>query len=95
MTIHEYLKTYFEEEDAPRAYLAQHALLDQLDLTDSIIIPDYCSMFEGDVSDPLMNVFIGPSGTISPLHFDPKPNFFCQVRNSKVISKLVGIVISD
>uniref|UniRef100_A0AC34RML9 JmjC domain-containing protein n=1 Tax=Panagrolaimus sp. JU765 TaxID=591449 RepID=A0AC34RML9_9BILA len=56
----------------------------QLDLLDAVVIPDYASMIESS-SDPTINVFIGPSGTISPLHFDPKPNFFCQIRGRKFV----------
>uniref|UniRef100_A0AC34G587 JmjC domain-containing protein n=1 Tax=Panagrolaimus sp. ES5 TaxID=591445 RepID=A0AC34G587_9BILA len=75
--------------DSPKAYLAQHALLDQLDSLDSVPIPDYASLLPSD-KDPLVNVFIGPSGTISPLHFDPRPNFFCQIRGRKFVRLIRG-----
>ncbi|KAF2233139.1 Clavaminate synthase-like protein [Viridothelium virens] len=77
-------------------YLAQHDLLSQIpSLRSDIAIPDYCycataatpqeseSMSSSD--EPLMNAWLGPGGTISPLHTDPYHNIFCQVVGSKYI----------
>ncbi|KAL9089638.1 MAG: hypothetical protein Q9165_005670 [Trypethelium subeluteriae] len=77
-------------------YLAQHDLLAQIpSLRSDIAIPDYCycatsatpseleSMLSPD--EPLMNAWLGPGGTISPLHTDPYHNIFCQVVGSKYI----------
>lgn len=61
-------------------YLAQHRLFDQIpELLDDIIIPDYCAFGEEGIDNVDMNIWIGPAGTVSPLHFDPKNNIFCQV----------------
>uniref|UniRef100_A0A7E4VQ66 JmjC domain-containing protein n=1 Tax=Panagrellus redivivus TaxID=6233 RepID=A0A7E4VQ66_PANRE len=88
VSIHEYLSKHVFSTTQSTAYLAQHALLDQLNLTDTVPVPDYAAMLpnsEESVADPTMNVFIGPSGTLSPLHCDPRPNFFCQIRGKKFV----------
>ena len=46
-------------------------------LGDDVCIPDYC--YTGDDEDVDINVWIGPGGTVSPLHTDPKHNLLCQV----------------
>jgi len=33
----------------------------------------------------MINMFIGPQGTVSPLHVDPRHNFFCQIRGRKFV----------
>jgi [protein]-arginine 3-hydroxylase / protease len=66
------------------AYLAQHDLLSQAPgLQDDIGVPDYIA-FCGD-DQPDLNVWFGPQGTVSPLHHDPKDNFFCQVFGEKYV----------
>lgn len=65
------------------AYLAQHELLDQItDLKRDISIPDYCSLLLDDdttSSDVIVNAWIGPVGTVSPLHHDPYHNLLAQI----------------
>lgn len=66
-------------------YLAQHRLPDQVpELLEDIVIPDYCAFAEGGLDEDKLtiNMFVGPAGTVSPLHTDPRHNFFCQVRRS-------------
>ena len=46
-------------------------------LGDDVCIPDYC--YTGEDEDVDINVWIGPMGTVSPLHTDPKHNLLCQV----------------
>ncbi|KAF7632565.1 JmjC domain-containing protein [Meloidogyne graminicola] len=87
-----------EENKTLIGYLAQHRLLDQIpELIDDLIIPEYCSFDgnseekEGEInnekekSEHTINVFIGPGGTVSPLHTDPRNNMFCQLRGSKFV----------
>uniref|UniRef100_A0A1I7RWN6 Cupin_8 domain-containing protein n=1 Tax=Bursaphelenchus xylophilus TaxID=6326 RepID=A0A1I7RWN6_BURXY len=69
-----------EENAEEPGYMAQHRLLDQVpSLLKDIIIPDYCSLVSSDEPENI-NCFIGPSSTVSPLHTDPRHNFFFQVR---------------
>ena len=45
------------------AYLAQHALFDQIpELAADIRQPEYCSLGEG--GDPAVNAWMGPAGTV-------------------------------
>ncbi|VDN82558.1 unnamed protein product [Brugia pahangi] len=87
MTFRTFIQKFIECEnsDGP-GYLAQHRLFDQIpELLDDIIIPDYCSFGEDGLDNVDINIWIGPSGTVSPLHFDPKSNMFCQVVGRKFL----------
>ena len=77
-------------------YLAQHDLLSQIpSLRSDILIPDYCYCTTPSTGataesipltdEPFMNAWLGPGGTISPLHTDPYHNIFCQVVGFKYI----------
>lgn len=80
-------------------YLAQHRLMDQIpELRHDIEIPDYCallspldeSVIEQNTSDDCadevrINVWLGPSGTESPLHHDPYHNLLGQVCGYKYV----------
>lgn len=52
------------------------------ELMDDISVPDYCSFSdtEEEATPPVINAWLGPAGTVSPLHFDPKNNLLCQVK---------------
>ncbi|KAJ2081897.1 hypothetical protein H4R24_001993 [Coemansia sp. RSA 988] len=76
--------------DKPCDYLAQHNLLKQAPaLKRDFILPDYTQVETGrravsvDVDDNVdgvvVNIWIGPSGTISPLHYDNFDNLFAQI----------------
>lgn len=70
-------------------------------LMDDISIPDYCYSTPPrpkgaaaetpgldkvkEVDQPLMNAWLGPSGTKSPLHTDPYHNVLCQVVGYKYV----------
>eukprot|EP00088_Acartia_fossae_P018153 TRINITY_DN20452_c0_g1_i7.p1 TRINITY_DN20452_c0_g1~~TRINITY_DN20452_c0_g1_i7.p1 ORF type:complete len:454 (-),score=47.20 TRINITY_DN20452_c0_g1_i7:60-1421(-) len=84
MTVKQFAEQYLQGDCKEVGYLAQHQLLDQVPaLAEDICIPDLC--FTGEEDDVDMNVWIGPKGTVSPLHTDPKHNFLCQVSGSKYV----------
>lgn len=70
-------------------YLAQHNLFDQIPaLKDDIVVPDYCCVSNRpDAIDSVDDIkaWLGPMGTISPLHHDPKHNLLCQIFGYKRI----------
>lgn len=81
-------------------YLAQHDLFAQIpSLRNDICIPDYCyttppplptllhsqKRQTPQLSEPLLNAWLGPAGTISPLHTDPYHNILCQVVGRKYV----------
>ena len=87
-----------EEGGGRRAYLAQHALFDQVpQLRDDIAVPDYCSLSleeedeaEGEAEVAVagelrINAWLGPKGTVSPLHYDRYHNLLAQVVGSKYV----------
>uniref|UniRef100_A0A1I7VNN0 Acetyltransferase n=1 Tax=Loa loa TaxID=7209 RepID=A0A1I7VNN0_LOALO len=96
MTFRDFIEKFIECEssDGP-GYLAQHRLFDQVpELLDDIIIPDYCAFGEDGIDNVDMNIWIGPAGTVSPLHFDPKSNIFCQVVGRKFL-RIVSAVETE
>ena len=82
-------------------YLAQHDLLSQIPaFRADISVPDYCytcppapekrfrpSSHEStpQLDEPLLNVWLGPAGTRTPLHCDPYDNILAQVVGYKYI----------
>ncbi|XP_065161609.1 bifunctional peptidase and arginyl-hydroxylase JMJD5 [Atheta coriaria] len=96
MTFRDFIKNYYNAEDGKEiGYLAQHDLLTQIPtLIEDIKVPDYCCLKRiqesddyNDIDDvePEINAWIGPKGTVSSLHFDPKDNLLCQVYGAKQI----------
>jgi ribosomal protein L16 Arg81 hydroxylase len=45
--------------------------------------PEYCALGKGEVH--CINAWIGPPGTVTPLHTDPHHNLLCQVAGVKRI----------
>lgn len=71
-------------------YLAQHNLFDQIvALRNDIRVPEYCCLSlattTGPVPTPDIKAWLGPMGTVSPMHYDPKHNLLCQVVGTKRI----------
>lgn len=73
--------------DQPIEYLAQHNLFDQIpQLRHDIVVPEYCCVSDTDCEIQLdIKAWVGPKGTISPMHHDPKHNLLCQVFGHKRI----------
>ncbi|KAJ3239699.1 Lysine-specific demethylase 8 [Chytriomyces hyalinus] len=84
--------------DNEAGYLAQHPLFDQIPaLRHDIGIPEFChavteqdrnappdcEVRSGDA--PLVSAWLGPSGTVSPLHNDPYHNLLAQLVGTKYV----------
>ena len=70
------------EKQEEVAYLAQHALFDQLPrLFEDLKVPEYteCGELEG------VNAWLGTSGTVTPLHHDSYDNLLTQVVGFKYV----------
>ncbi|KAG0718074.1 JmjC domain-containing protein 5 [Chionoecetes opilio] len=84
MTLDEYFTQYVTccgNEGRPTGYLAQHHLLDQVpQLMEDIVVPDYCHLGQ---QPPRINAWVGPRGTVSPLHHDPDHNILVQASLSQ------------
>ncbi|XP_046629896.1 bifunctional peptidase and arginyl-hydroxylase JMJD5 isoform X2 [Neodiprion virginianus] len=89
LTFSEFIVSYMTSDTPPKlGYLAQHELFNQIpELMDDIAVPDYCNFTDSgvDAKSPDINAWLGPKGTISPLHFDPKNNLLCQVFGHKEV----------
>lgn len=82
-------------DDSPYAddkrieYLAQHNLFNQIPaLQKDITTPEYCCTTNQNASDEIdvdIKAWLGPEGTISPMHIDDKHNLLCQVFGAKRI----------
>eukprot|EP00892_Ulva_mutabilis_P009038 jgi/Ulvmu1/6506/UM003_0139.1 len=75
-----------EPKGRPRSmlYMAQHPLFEQVPaLRCDIMVPEYCALGDGDIKS--INAWIGPAGTVTPLHTDPHHNLFVQVVGCKYI----------
>lgn len=71
------------------AYMAQHDLMEHVPaLREDISIPDYCYIDIPEYRPPdevIINSWLGPKGTISPLHTDPFHNLLTQVLGYKLV----------
>lgn len=66
-----------------KTYLAQFDLMEHIpELRKDILVPDYCYSTD---QDPLIHVWLGPDGTVSPCHHDPYENIFAQIVGFKYV----------
>eukprot|EP01018_Ginkgo_biloba_P032853 Gb_14492 [translate_table: standard] len=80
ITMSQLLERIQSNESSPNTltYLAQHPLFDQISqLREDIFIPDYCTASDGELHS--VNAWLGPTGTVTPLHNDPHHNLLAQV----------------
>ncbi|KAJ3039932.1 Lysine-specific demethylase 8 [Rhizophlyctis rosea] len=95
MTFGEFLDQFLSSTSPPEeiGYLAQHDLFAQMpQLRGDIVTPDYCYVATGDEEsdseneeDVVTNAWVGPAGTVTPLHTDPRHNLFAQVVGAKYV----------
>ncbi|XP_022918393.1 bifunctional peptidase and arginyl-hydroxylase JMJD5 [Onthophagus taurus] len=88
MTFEEFVNKFYLNTSDQIGYLAQHDLFYQVpELKKEFSIPDYCSVSRSDENDEdvAINAWIGPEGTVSSLHFDPKDNLLAQLYGIKQI----------
>eukprot|EP00897_Mesotaenium_endlicherianum_P010889 jgi/Mesen1/9829/ME000007S09884 len=77
-------KCQVANEAQHRAYLAQHPLFEQIPkLREDIGVPEYCALGGGALET--VNAWLGPAGTITPLHHDPHHNLLAQVVGRKYV----------
>lgn len=91
----DFLSTYMLGECTEPGYLAQYDLFAQIPaLRSDIQVPDYCycspprptnGTTTHEVDEPLMNLWLGPAGTKTPLHTDPYSNILAQVMGYKYV----------
>lgn len=86
------LRQYTDSDDPFNRieYLAQHNLFDQITaLRQDICVPEYCCLSTSSSTSstllPDIKAWLGPIGTVSPLHYDPKHNLLCQVVGMKLV----------
>jgi [protein]-arginine 3-hydroxylase / protease len=79
----DFIQDYILAEDTQTiGYLAQHELFDQIpELKNDICIPEYCCRG----APPRLKAWLGPKGTVSPLHTDPTHNLLAQVFGAKLV----------
>ena len=81
----EYVSNLEEYQELPdKLYLAQYDLFSRFPTLDEYVqpLPDFAHLMGSPVS---RSVFIGPKGTVSPLHTDPYDNLLCQIVGTKYV----------
>lgn len=78
-----FLRNHEDQTSPLKGYLAQQQLLNELPaLAEGIVDPEFAKLGNGIYQ---RNVWLGPEGTITPLHRDPYHNVLAQVWGSKYI----------
>lgn len=80
MPLERFLRTCIHAADSAdsRGYLAQHDVFEQAPaLRRDFTAPDYVCLGGGELR--ACNAWLGPAGTVTPLHTDPHHNLLCQV----------------
>lgn len=88
--------TEAESSNERKGYLAQHDLFTQIPfLRNDVLLPDYLwttppphpvpDKNKDRVAAPQLNAWLGPAGTITPLHTDAMHNLLCQVVGRKYV----------
>lgn len=86
MLLKDFIEKQFNDTPSSVAYLAQHDLFGQIpQLKEDLHVPPliYDVGIDKDLVD--VKIWFGPGGTVSPLHYDKKENFLCQVIGWKKI----------
>jgi hypothetical protein len=80
MPFSEFLGHTLAPKGPPHFYLHKHSLEKQLpELRDDIVVPEHIQAFQ----TLLISLWMGPKGSITPIHHDFTDNFFVQVRGTK------------
>ncbi|KAK0404150.1 hypothetical protein QR680_017312 [Steinernema hermaphroditum] len=87
-TFHDFLVELVESGNknskVKAGYLAQHRLFDQVPvLENDVPTPDYCFCHPQNEAHVEKHIFLGKGGSASPMHHDPRDNFFCQIQGRK------------
>jgi len=85
MPLGKFIEEYIENAKPKNTgYLAQYTLLRQFDeLNNDYITPVFCYNAKDEFTDLQPHIWLGPKGTVSPLHTDPRKNLFCQIVGRK------------
>lgn len=81
MLFKDFIQNQFSAESSgPIQYLAQHDVFQQIpELKEDIGWPPFLDDLKIPRRDVEIKIWFGPRGTVSPLHFDKKENFLCQI----------------
>ncbi|XP_062196163.1 lysine-specific demethylase JMJ30-like isoform X2 [Phragmites australis] len=94
ITFSQFLERMWSSDSSKLTYLAQHPLFDQIkELREDITVPEYCYAGGGELQS--LNAWLGPHGTVTPLHHDPHHNLVAQVLGRKYFRLYSASVSGD
>lgn len=80
MPFADFMRLTTSPQGPPHYYLHKHSLQQQLtELRDDIVVPELIQHFQ----TLIISLWMGPAGSITPIHHDFTDNFFVQVRGRK------------